>query len=107
MGSAGFDLATGSNGKRGAVGSTVVELGAYGSKDELSDMALEVIRSVEGLFTAWDFAVWGNAQGARQEQALEFLDHLLGRGLAVKQRQQLVFEGVVGIGPIELLGFLF
>src|SRR5271157_2018320 len=60
-------------------GPTVVEIGAWSPINDFSDMALEVARSVEGLFAPGDFPIGRNAQGSSQEQALEFLDHLLSR----------------------------
>src|SRR5271165_481252 len=86
---------------------TVVELGTYASKNDFFDMALEVIRSVEGLLTARNLPVQWNAQGSGQEQALQFLNDFFGRTLAVKQRQQLVLQGVISVGPIDLFRILF
>src|SRR6266567_4620969 len=69
-------------------------------------MSLEMVSSIERLFASGDFPIWRGADRPSQEQALQFANHHFSRGVAVKQGQQLIFQGVVGIGSIELFGML-
>src|SRR6478672_6514098 len=75
-------------------GSTAIELSAYGSKYDLFDTSLKIIRTMEREFSSWDFSIWPNAYRRSQEKLLQFFDHLLRRNVTVQQRQQLILQRV-------------
>src|SRR5439155_5334420 len=69
-------------------------------------MSLKMVSSIERLFASGYLSIWRGADRTSQEQALQFANHHFSRGIAVKQGQQLKFQGEVGIGSIELFGVL-
>src|SRR5439155_6977837 len=74
---------------------TAIELSACCSKHDFFDPPLKMIRTIQRQFGPGRFALGPHGDSSAQEHALELFNYLLDRKLAVKQIQQLVFQGVI------------
>src|SRR5438034_8115834 len=85
-------------------GSTAIELGACCSKHDFFDPPLKMIRTIQRQLRPGRFALGPHGDSSAQEHTLELFNYLLDRKLAVKQIQQLVFQGVISYRAVHLLG---
>src|SRR5437762_13351994 len=85
-------------------GCTAIELGACCSKHDFFDPPLKMIRTIQRQLRPGRFALGPHGDSSAQEHTLELFNYLLDRKLAVKQIQQLVFQGVISYRAVHLLG---
>src|SRR5262245_16215428 len=88
-------------------GSTAVEFGACALKNDLFDMSLKMISTIERLpASSWDLPIRWHADRSPQEQVLQFSNHHLRWCVAVEELEHLIFQRMIRIGPIEPFGML-